>query len=57
MKKEDIKTLLTLLCLLFTVCLTIFVFIHRRVIRAALAGETLPPLPENHPVRVQRLHG
>lgn len=49
MKKQDIRNILCVLCLLCLICCTIFVFIHRRVIRAALKGEELPPLPEGHP--------
>ncbi len=41
------KALVSLLCL-FTVCITCFAFIHRRVIRAYIKKETLPEPPEWH---------
>ncbi len=49
MKKQDIKNILWILCLICLVCCTIFAYIHRRVIKAALKGEELPPLPAGHP--------
>lgn len=43
--REYKKLIIWILAVLFVCCVTVWVYIHRRVIRAAVKGEPMPACP------------